>query len=318
MTNTICLDENYSTTRLLTKEKPIIENKPEDKFETVLFLPEGVNRKGEGGFRTKGYFKKSYDDKPLVSIFTVVFNGEEYLEKTIQSVTDQTYDNVEYILIDGGSNDGTVDVIKKYEAQIDYWVSEKDAGIYDAMNKGLHLVTGEYIGILNADDFYEPFAIEKSIEFIKNNDADYSVAKVQYVNTKNIISPIFPLEKNKIYQEMFYPHISAFISRKAYKQVGLFKTQFKIAGDHDMALRIHLAGFRATYLDEIVGKLTEDGISAGISSNKESLSVAIENGKNKISAIFTYISQIFKIAMVRILPQSLVKFIQKSKGSRFS
>jgi len=318
MVKIICLDKNYSTTQLLTQKKSILKERPGDKLETSLFLADNSERKDEGGLRTKGYFKKSYDDKPLVSIITVVFNGEKYLEQTIQSVINQTYNNVEYIIIDGGSVDGTLDIIKKYGEQIDYWVSEKDAGIYDAMNKGLQLVTGEYIGILNADDFYEPFAIEKSIELIKSNDADYSVANVQYVNTKNIISPIFPLEKNKIYQEMFYPHISAFIPRKAYKQVGLFKTQFKIAGDHDMALRIHLAGFRATYLDEIVGKLTEDGISAGISSSKESLDVAIANGKNIISAIFTHISQIFKIAMVRILPKNLVRYIQKSKGSRFS
>ncbi len=318
MNNNICIDENYSTTQLLADIKPEIKVYSEDDFETILFLPKNGERKGEGGLRTKGYFKKSYVDKPLISIITVVFNGEKHLEETIQSVINQTYDNVEYVIIDGGSIDGTLDIIKKYEDKIDYWASEKDAGIYDAMNKGLQLVAGEYIGILNADDFYEPSALKKSIELIKDNDADYSVAKVQYVNTKNIISPIFPLEKNKIYQEMFYPHISAFIPRKAYKQVGLFKTQFKIAGDHDMALRIHLAGFRATYLDEIVGKLTEDGISAGISVNKESLAVAIENGKNRISAIFTYISQIFKIAMVRILPQGLVRFIQKSKGSRFS
>ncbi len=310
--------KNYSTTQLRIQDKPILKNKLKDKFETVLFLPEDKNRKGEGGLRRQGYFKKSYDGNPLISIITVVFNGEKYLEKTIQSVINQSYDNVEYIIIDGGSTDGTLDIIKKYEDKIDYWVSENDNGIYDAMNKGLQLVTGEYIGILNADDFYEPFAIKKSIELIQKNDADYTVAQVQYVNTKNIISPIFPLKKDKIYQEMFYPHISAFILRKAYQQVGLFKTQFKIAGDHDMALRIHLAGFRATYLDEIVGKLTEDGVSAGISSNKESLDVAIDNGKNRISAIFTYVSQITKVGISTILPQSLVKFIQKSKGSRFS
>jgi DNA-binding NarL/FixJ family response regulator len=108
MTNIICLDEKYSTTRLATKEKPEIVNDPEDKFETVLFLPESESRKGEGGLRAKGYFKKSYDDKSLISIITVVFNGEKYLEETIQSVINQTYDNVEYIIIDGGSTDGTL------------------------------------------------------------------------------------------------------------------------------------------------------------------------------------------------------------------
>ncbi len=117
---------------------------------------------------------------------------------------------------------------------------------------------------------------------------------------------------------MFYPHISAFIPRIAYKKVGLFNTKFKIAGDHDMALRIHLAGFNAIYLDEIVGRLTENGISAGISSNKESLNVAIENGQNIILAILTYIKQITKLGVAAVLPDMLVKFIQKMKGSRFS
>ena len=162
MTDILSLDEGYSTTRLLTQEKPEIINTPEDKFETVLFLPEGENRKGEGGLRTKGYFKKSYEDKPLISIITVVFNGEKYLEETIQSVINQTYSNVEYIIIDGGSSDGTLDIIKKYEERIDYWVSEKDKGIYDAMNKGIDVASGEWINFMNAGDgFYADDVLDK-------------------------------------------------------------------------------------------------------------------------------------------------------------
>lgn len=165
MTDIVSLDEGYSTTRLLTKEKPEIINTPEDKFETVLFLPEGENRKGEGGLRTKGYFKKSFDDKPLISIITVVFNGEKYLEETIQSVINQTYSNVEYIIIDGGSSDGTLDIIKKYEERIDYWVSEKDNGIYDAMNKGIDIASGEWLNFMNAgDSFYDQGVLAKAFD----------------------------------------------------------------------------------------------------------------------------------------------------------
>ena len=124
----------------------------EDKFEKLLFLPEAKGRIGEGGLRVKGCSKKSYKDKPLISIITVVFNGERYLEDTILSVINQTYDNVEYIVIDGGSTDSTLDVIKKYEDGIDYWVSEKDTGIYDAMNKGIDLVTGDWVNFVNSSD----------------------------------------------------------------------------------------------------------------------------------------------------------------------
>ncbi|MCM8833252.1 MAG: glycosyltransferase [Candidatus Omnitrophica bacterium] len=182
---------------LLTTESPIIVNRPDSKFQTLLFLPEGEGRKGEGGLRTKGYFKHSYklvDDLwyicdtegnpvkpapediqesikayvsrlkdssqepvnylPLISVITVVLNGERYLEETIQSVINQTYPNVEYIIIDGGSTDGTLDIIKKYEDKIDYWVSEKDKGIYDAMNKGIRVASGEGLLFLNAGDFF--------------------------------------------------------------------------------------------------------------------------------------------------------------------
>jgi glycosyltransferase involved in cell wall biosynthesis len=168
MKNIICLDENFSTTRLLTKEKIEIVISPKDKFESVLFLSEGEERKGEGGLRTKGYYKKSYEDKPLISIVTVVYNGEKFLEETILSVINQTYDNIEYIIIDGGSNDGTIDIIKKYEDKIDYWISEKDKGIYDAMNKGIIKASGNLVNLLNAGDkLYDSIVIAEVVKSYK-------------------------------------------------------------------------------------------------------------------------------------------------------
>ena len=181
---------------------------PEDKFETWLFLPEGEGRQGEGGLRTKKFVKVSYEElrmkdeglvlvdkrgneyrdnstskiqnsslnkKPLVSVITVVLNGEKYLEETIKSVINQNYDNVEYIIIDGGSTDGTLDIIKKYEDKIDYWVSEKDRGIYDAMNKGIDLANGDWINFMNAGDGFANMKILKRVfEKISDEDLIYS------------------------------------------------------------------------------------------------------------------------------------------------
>jgi len=99
---------------------------------------------------------------PLISIITVVYNGEKHLEKTIQSVIHQTYKNIEYIIVDGGSTDKTIDIIKKYSSQINYWISEKDKGIYDAMNKGLIAATGDFVWFINAGDLiYENNILEK-------------------------------------------------------------------------------------------------------------------------------------------------------------
>lgn len=116
------------------------------------FLPANIYRKGEGGLRTKGCLKKSYNNKPLISIVTVVYNGEKFLEEAIKSVINQDYDNIEYIVIDGNSTDKTVDIIKKYEDKIDYWVSEPDKGQSDAFKKAFSVCEGEWLTWLNGDD----------------------------------------------------------------------------------------------------------------------------------------------------------------------
>ena len=110
----------------------------------------------------------SLNNRPLISIITVVFNCEKYLEETIKSVINQTYDNIEYIIIDGGSSDGTLDIIKKYEDKITYWVSEKDGGIYDAMNKGIELSHGEWINFMNGGDIFFNKTVIEDV-FLSNN-----------------------------------------------------------------------------------------------------------------------------------------------------
>jgi len=257
------------------------------------------------------------NSKPLVSIITVVYNGELTIEKSIQSVQNQSYGNVEHIIIDGGSTDKTVEFIKNYNDVIYYWTSEPDKGIYDAMNKGLKIAQGDFIAILNSDDYYLPNAIELSIQEIEETNSDYSFAEVRYINSKAKICPISPLEQNKIYQEMLYPHVSAVISKKIYDEVGYFDTNFKIAGDHDMALRIHLNNYKYCYVSEVIAELERGGVSSSNESNKESLAVVVKNGKSKIGAYLTYYKQLIKVHLIKILSKGLVNLLLKAKRSRF-
>ena len=126
------------------------KNLQNNKFESYLFLPKSKKNKrfGEGGLRKKNIFKKSISNKPLISIVTTNLNDE--LERTILSVIDQKNENIEFIIKDGGSKKGTIDILNYYDNEIDYWVSENDNGIWDGTNKGVTLAKGDYIVLLNS------------------------------------------------------------------------------------------------------------------------------------------------------------------------
>jgi glycosyltransferase involved in cell wall biosynthesis len=227
-----CLNPQYSTTRMVTEERPRIENSPSSKVQMELFLPTHPKRQGEGGLRTKGYFKKSFSDRPLISIITVVFNGQAYLEQAVQSVLNQSYDNVEYIIIDGGSTDGTIDVIRKYEHLIDYWISEPDEGIYDAMNKGIMLSTGRFIYFLGADDIL--FNVLDKIS--SNLTDDFKICYGSVLRRKdNVVYKgrfnLYKIFKDNICQQaIFYP-------RNVFTFKGIFNIRYAAKADHEMNLR---------------------------------------------------------------------------------
>ena len=317
MSNSFMPEKDYSTIKSITTELPIIENRVEDSFEILLFLPRNDERQGEGGLRTKGFFKKSDPRKPLVSIVTVIYNGEKYIEKTIQSVLHQSYDNVEYIIIDGGSTDKTLDIIKKYDKYIDYWVSEPDEGIYDAMNKGLSLCNGAIIGIINADDWYETYAVKLSVDALEKQNGDYTCGSVRKIPSELLVRPICPMEAHKIYQGMMYPHVSAFIRKDIYQKVGKFDTRYKIAADFDMAMRIHLHGYKAICINKVLATVVEGGISANGASSKEYMAIAVAHGKSHLKAYKDYFIQRAKQMVVKVLPKKLIGSLLRLKKSRF-
>jgi glycosyltransferase involved in cell wall biosynthesis len=146
-----------------------------------------------GGLRTKGIAKQSSKHMPLITVITVVRNGEKTLEQTILSVIDQTYQNVEYIIIDGVSTDNTLDIVRKYEDRIDYWMSEPDGGIYYAMNKGIDLASGEWINFMNSgDSFYKENTVDSVIPFLMNLKIDLVIGQANICVNKNDSRVMFP------------------------------------------------------------------------------------------------------------------------------
>ena len=162
--------------------------------------------------------------KPLISIITVVYNGENFLEKTIQSVINQTYKNIEYIIIDGGSTDGTVNIIKRYEDQIDYWVSERDGGIYDAMNKGIDKANGVGLLFLNAGDYFVGEVLNSKI----------SIPTFLSVKYKNRFGKLVDAKIKNYKYGIPNSHQGIIFENRGVK----YNLLFKIASDYDYFLRL--------------------------------------------------------------------------------
>lgn len=215
-----------------------------------------------GGLRTiRAFHKVSEWGRPLVSIITPSFNSEKTIKRTILSVLDQTYDNIEYIIIDGGSADGTIDIIRKYENRIAYWISEPDRGIGDAFNKGIATSTGELIGIINADDWYCADAVETTVgEYLKHGDCIFH-AKLQYWTTN--IKPYYAFsgDAEKITYGPTINHPTIFVPKKIYNKVGLFDLEFKHAMDYEWYHRAKLQGVRFHYIDKVTANMRLGGKS---------------------------------------------------------
>lgn len=176
-----------------------------------------------------------------VSIITAVYNGVYHLETAIQSVLYQTYDNIEYIIIDGGSTDGTLDIIKKYEDKITYWISEKDKGIGDAWNKGVQRATGHLIGLLNVDDMYHKTTVSSAVKtYLLYGDNTLLYGTCKFIWNDAIVGiNAQQFNPNNLIRGFGFTHTTCFVPKKVYQKVGLFDTTVKIAVDTEFLLRCH-------------------------------------------------------------------------------
>ncbi len=205
------------------------------------------------------------NDYPLVSIVTIVFNGKKSLKKTINSVIDQTYKNIEYIIIDGGSRDGTIDVIRHYENQIDTWISEPDNGIYDAMNKGLKLASGQWINFLNAEDtFFSNDTLSEIFSNVNNNKFKLIYGDWINVNDKglnNYIKSLSYLNHEHLKYRFQMNHQSLFVKNQNLPD---YDITYKIKADYQWVIDIveNLNDEEILYLPKPLVKYDLEGLSS--------------------------------------------------------
>lgn len=205
------------------------------------------------------------------SIVTVSFNSQKTIERTIESVLGQTYHNIEYCIVDGNSKDGTVDIIKKYHSQypdIIKYVSEPDKGIYDAMNKGIRMATGDIIGIVNSDDWLEPNALQIVYDSLAANnfnlDSLYTGGiKFHEKNKDTVLLPDMSLMKRKSKQYFMggIKHPATFVPRKVYDSIGLYDIDMRISADTDFILRCYFGDVNFVVVSHVLSNMSEGGIS---------------------------------------------------------
>ncbi|MDP7567125.1 MAG: glycosyltransferase family 2 protein [Flavobacteriales bacterium] len=206
--------------------------------------------------------------EPKISIITVSFNSQSTIKHTIQSVASQDYQNKEYILIDGASTDWTLDIISFLKDKINYFVSEKDNGIYNAMNKGIKASSGEIIGILNSDDFYSNNEVlSKVANIFEETDCDCLYGDLVYVDkgdARNIVRywKSGEFSKRKLRMGWMLPHPTFFVKKEIYEKYGLYNIKLKTAADYEMILRLlHNDSIKVEYLPEILIKMRIGGES---------------------------------------------------------
>lgn len=211
-----------------------------------------------------------------LSIITVSFNSASTIQDTIESVLSQDYADIEYIVVDGGSKDGTQAIVESYGERISHFVSEPDKGIYDAMNKGVSLASGAVVGILNSDDFYEKTTCVSSVmkAFEHRPESDVVFGDVVFVNAADLQKVTRFYRGNrfapwKLRFGWMPPHPATFIRKSAYETVGLYSLKYRISADYEFFVRLFMVHkLRYSYLDQVLVRMRSGGAStAGIRSS---------------------------------------------------
>jgi len=256
-------------------------------------------------------------DLPLISIVTVVFNDRGNLEKTILSVLSQTFSNIEYIIIDGGSTDGTVDIIRRYEDRIARWVSEPDKGLYDAMNKGIGLASGDWINFMNAGDCFFDQDTVSTVARHMQDDADLIYGHCQMVFCPDF-SVIWKTGNTKdLWKGMIFRHQSLFTRTSVCKAV-MFDLSYRIAADFTFIYscfqkRYRFLGLGLTVSSVVLGGLSDVNLVQGLLENRR---VVLEHEDTlRIRLYYGYTIFLVRVKNIikRLIPEDLINRIRTLK-----
>lgn len=254
----------------------------------------------------------NFYSSPLVTIITVVYNGQDYIQDAIESVLKQTYGKIEYIIIDGGSTDFTIDKIRYYEKAITFWVSEPDRGIYDAMNKGVSFANGDIIGILNSDDWYEHDAVESIIEAYCNNlDSEIFHGKLNVVSESGVLVKTKAHRNFPIIRLLSTPfkHPTCFVKSDLYNKIGTYNISYKVAADYDFMLRAIKNCAKSTFVNKPITNLRQVGVSTGDPA---------VSAQNEILDIISNYTSNYKVAKLSLNFRQALKAIKQSQSKNFS
>lgn len=246
--------------------------------------------------------KSPVETKGLVTVVTVSFNSAESLPRTIDSVAAQSYRNIEYIIVDGGSSDGTNELLRQRESDIDLWISEPDLGIGDAFNKGIALAHGEFIALVNSDDWIEPRHVECTVERLRRSGADFvfgdllvhdALGAVRYAITGD---PAYGVRIRHAMPDVNHP--SVVCRREVYERYGLYDRKLRIAMDYEWLLRGHFCGVRGEYAPGLTSHMRGAGVSdrnvrAGLAEVRD---ISIRYGYASVAAWCRFSGRICKIA----------------------
>lgn len=268
------------------------------------------------------------NSNPHISIVTICFNSAITIERTIMSVLAQTYENYEYILVDGGSKDETIDMIKKYEPLFEgrmKWKSEPDTGIYNAMNKGIARASGDIIGIVNSDDWLEPNALSIVAELAEKeenkNDALYCGSV--FFHYANGEKQLFPSSRERFYAGIPHHsynfgayHPATFVGKKVYETVGNFDENFKIEADTDFIYRCYKENKKFVFTDLPLSNMADGGASNDINLRKyyrEKQYFIKKNNLHGVAALTTMLKFLVRIILKKYLPTGLLKLFRSTK-----